>query len=121
VGVEHFRSEARRYDAAGRHVGPGEWLDFIHVANGVAPGTFGAPVSSGPWWAGGSVEEYADARVLHREDGSVSVVSTTEHGAVVLAEARRRFASMELVDVGEGSDTAGSDDGSAQMSRGGRR
>ena len=121
MGVEHFRSEARRYDADGRHVGPGEWLDFIHVANGVAPGTFGAAVSCGPWWAGGSVEEYLDARVLHREDGSVSVVSTTEHGRSVLAEARRRFDARERVAAGDGVDVARGNDACAQAKDGGAR
>lgn len=120
MGVEHFRSEARRYDVNGRHVGPGEWLDFIHVANGVAPDMFGAAISRGPWWAGGSVEEYADARVLHREDGSVSVVSTTDRGRAVLGEARRRFDARERIGAVDGADVAGSDDGYGQTRRGGR-
>lgn len=83
----HFRSEAKRYNAQGVHTGPGEWLDLIREANGVEAKFFDAPESSGPWWAGGSVEEYADARVIHREDGSVSVVATSDHGTEILNRA----------------------------------
>jgi len=82
----HFRSNAKRY-VDGVHVGPGEWLDVIHEANRLAPDTFGAPTSVDAWWAGGTVEEYTDARVLHREDGSLSVVSKTAFGSALLREA----------------------------------
>jgi hypothetical protein len=61
-----------------------EWQSVIWDANEIAPDTFGRPDHLGPWWAGGSVEEYPDARVLHRGDGSVSIVSKTEKGDEVL-------------------------------------
>lgn len=81
------RYPAKAFDETGQHIGPGPWLAVIHKANRISPGMFGTPTSIGPWWAGGSCEEYPDARVLHRGDGSVSIVAKTEHGAVVLAEA----------------------------------
>jgi len=68
-----------------------EWLRVIHTSNDIEPGMFGKPDYLGAWWAGGSVEEYPDARVLHRGDGSVSVVSKTERGDRVLCEAAKRL------------------------------
>lgn len=85
-----IRTPGKAYDDQGRHTGPGEWLRLIHEANrvckdhGLEP-LFDSPESSGDWWAGGYVEEYPDARVLHRDDESVSVVSKTPLGAQVLA------------------------------------
>lgn len=61
------------------------WLPVIHEANRV-DAIFGRPESTGPWWAGGTVEEYEHARVLHRGDGSVSITSKTEHGERVLRQ-----------------------------------
>jgi hypothetical protein len=84
--MTHVRTPGKAYDSAGKHTGPGPWLSVIHEANRITPGMFGEPDIS-PWWAGGEVEEYKDARVIHRPDGSVSVVSKTEHGAEVLATA----------------------------------
>lgn len=91
----HFRSNGKAYDAQGKHVGPGEWLTVIHEANRIAQEeglemVFGTPDSSGDWWAGGYVEEYKDARVLHREDESVSVVSKTDLGARLIRQAAER-------------------------------
>lgn len=54
-------------------------MTLIHTANELDP-IFGEPESQGDWWAGGFVEEYPDARVLHRLDESVSVVSKTPRG-----------------------------------------
>jgi hypothetical protein len=87
--MTHVRTPGKAYDAAGKHTGPGEWLTVIHEVNRIAPGTFGEPQSAGPWWAGGWAEEYADARVLHREDGSVSLVSKTDRGAELAQAAGR--------------------------------
>ena len=82
----HVRTPAKAYDSAGKHTGPGPWLNVIREACRLAPAMFGAPTSVGPWWAGGCVEEYEDARVIHRPDGlSVSIVSKTERGAEILA------------------------------------
>ena len=64
-----------------------EWLKVIHAANDADPGIFGEPESQGKWWAGGYVEEYADARVVHRSDPSVSIVSKTERGDKALRAA----------------------------------
>lgn len=90
---EQFRYPARKYDRAGEHIGPGMWLDVIHCANALEHGMFGEPLSTGPWWAGGYVEEYEAARVLHRdqdEEGnstSVSIIPKTPHAADILAKA----------------------------------
>lgn len=68
-----------------------EWLCVIWEANRIMneqglPPIFGKPEYLGEWWAGGGVEEYEDARVLLRGDGTVSIVSKTEHGASVLRD-----------------------------------
>jgi hypothetical protein len=88
----HFRSPGKAYDAQGNHTGPGQWLTVIRTANGIAKDQgqeplFDSPESTGDWWAGGYVEEYPDARVLHREDGSVSVISKTPRGADLIKRA----------------------------------
>lgn len=51
-----------------------EWMRVIYKSNELSPGMFGTPTFLGPWWAGGTVEEYEDARVIHRVDPSVSIV-----------------------------------------------
>lgn len=80
-----IRCMSRAYNEHGEHTGPGEWLQIIHESNRIHPGMFGAAESRGPWWAGGSVEEYTDARIIHRDDSpTVSVVSKTELGDTVL-------------------------------------
>lgn len=89
--MTHIRTPGKAYDDTGRHTGPGPWLGVIWEANRIDPDMFGAPLRTGPWWAGGSVEEYADARVLHRTDGSVSIVSLTDRGAAILAQAAARL------------------------------
>jgi hypothetical protein len=63
-----------------------EWLQLIWKANDLRPETFGEPEIS-EWWAGGTVEEYPDARVIHRGDGTVSVVAKTPEGLDVLSRA----------------------------------
>jgi hypothetical protein len=101
----HFRSAAKAYNDQGEHTGPGDWLTVIHEVNriaqeegivgpkvyadGKAP-IFGSPDSTGDWWAGGYVEEYPDARVLHREDDSVSIFSKTDRGADLIRRAAER-------------------------------
>lgn len=72
---------------AGRDGEAGEWLKVIWEANDIRPGTFLSPEHTGPWWAGGEVEEYPDARVIHRGDGTVSIVSKTDEGDRVLRAA----------------------------------
>lgn len=66
--------------------GPGEWLDLIHAVNAFDPGVF-TRAESEPWWAGGHVEEYHHARVIHRGDDSVSVVAKTPYGTELLRRA----------------------------------
>jgi len=83
--MTHIRTPAKAYDSHGMHTGPGQWLEVIWEVNRVFPGTFDCPDSQGDWWAGGHVEEYEHARVIHRADESVSVVSKTEYGATLLA------------------------------------
>lgn len=80
-----------RTAAEGREGDNPEWLHVIWAANEISPGTFGEPELLGDWWAGGSVEEYADARVLHRGDGSVSIVSKTDKGDEVLRAAAAKL------------------------------
>ena len=75
-----------------------EWLKVIWACNDISrewsptggddlsTRMFGAP-EIGPWWAGGTVEEYPDARVIHRGDETVSIVGKTERGDAALARA----------------------------------
>jgi len=60
------------------------------VANGVHHGFVGEPESVNAWWAGGSVEIYAHARVIHHPDDSVSVIAPDELGALQRVEERAR-------------------------------
>jgi hypothetical protein len=85
--MTHVRTAGKAFDAAGRHTGPGEWLTVIHEVNRIAPGTFGAPRHID--WDGipGACEDYPDARVIHRRDGTVSIVSKTPRGAELLKQA----------------------------------
>lgn len=84
-----FRTKfpAKAFDSDGQHTGPGPWLDLIGEACLVHPGFFDEPDSVGPWWAGGSVEEYPHARVIHHLDDSVSVVGLDDLGHTVLTQA----------------------------------
>ena len=91
----HFRSNGKAYDANGKHTGPGEWLTVIHTANRIAKDEgqeplFDSPESTGDWWAGGYVEEYPEARVLHRDDESVSVTSKTPRAADLIHRAAEK-------------------------------
>lgn len=69
---------------------PPEWLKVIWEANTIEPGFFGRPEIS-KWWAGGTVEEYEHARVLHRTDPSVSIIAKTEHGEDILRQVAKRL------------------------------
>ena len=66
-----------------------EWLPIVHATNTIDPELFGKPTHVGPWWAGGVVEDYADARIIHREDDSRTIVSRTDRGDVALAAAAK--------------------------------
>jgi hypothetical protein len=74
---------------------PPEWLQLIWETNRVAAEgqekeVFGKPRID-EWWAGGTVEEYPNARVIHRGDGTVSVVSKTQRGAEMITLAAGRL------------------------------
>ncbi len=78
-----------RFPAAAQHAtepGAQTWLNLIWLANGIDETMFGKPTSQGPWWAGGQVEEYEHARVIHDGD-SVRVVPKTDHGEDILRQA----------------------------------
>ncbi len=68
-----------------------EWLELIHTVNARAANResriFGKVLDTGPWWAGGSVEEYEHARVIHRDDDTVSVEGKTDAASTAIAEA----------------------------------
>lgn len=82
--MAHVRCLAERQEGEDKS----EWLSLIHKSNELAGnGFFGEPEVHGPWWAGGTAEEYPDARVIHRGDGSVSIVSKTEYGDQTLRRA----------------------------------
>lgn len=80
IGMAHIRTAAA--DPTGNFYP--EWLQIIHDCNDLDATMFGNPIELAAWWAGGSVEEYIDARVLHREDPSVSIIAKTEHGNEIL-------------------------------------
>jgi hypothetical protein len=82
---------AKTFDSHGQHTGPGPWLDLIGEANRLHPDLFDEPVSVGPWWAGGSVEQYPHARIIHHPDESVSVLALDELGHAVLTQADQRL------------------------------
>lgn len=94
--MDHFRSPAKAYDEAGNHIGPGKWLDVVRESNRVAllfdlPEPFQAPSETGKWWAGGYFEEYPTFRILHREDGSVSILAKHPSARRILESAVRRL------------------------------
>lgn len=69
-----------------------QWLRVIREVNKHRPDTFGQPVSTGPWWAGGYVEEYPDARVIlpaegRSEEEGVLILALTDEVAAALAAA----------------------------------
>src|SRR5215207_8347426 len=69
-----------------RQPGAQTWLNLVWACNDVEPGFFGAARHTGPWWAGGDVEEYRHARIITDGD-SVRIVGTSGHGDNVIAEA----------------------------------
>jgi hypothetical protein len=74
-----------------------EWMKVIWEANKIAEedgrggmAVFGRPTIE-KWWAGGTAEEYEHARVIHRGDGTVSVVAKTAIGDEVLEKAAQQL------------------------------
>ena len=62
------------------------WLELIWAANEIDPTMFMAPIIE-EWWAGGTVEEYPDARVIFTGDDTVRIVSKTDKGHDILTAA----------------------------------
>lgn len=104
------RYPAKAYDANGRHIGPGLWLTVIHEANRLCieagrERMFDEPTSTGDWWAGGYVEEYPEARVLHRDRGpdgdysNVSIHGKTPEAEALLDEAANNVESPHIKDI----------------------
>jgi len=59
-----------------------EWLQVIHAVNKDQPGSFGEPVATYDWWAGGSCEEYPEFRVILRDDSpTTNIQAKTEQAA----------------------------------------
>lgn len=83
------RTAAKSFDDKGRHIGPGPWLSVIWAVNEIIPGTFSTPDSTGPWWAGGYVEEYPTARVIHNTDETVYVAGKTQAVQDAIAQAAK--------------------------------
>lgn len=81
----HIRTAKERGVDSDGHPNNPEWLEVIWDANDIDPTFFGAPEIE-EWWAGGTVEEYEHARVLHRTDPSVSILSKTEYGDKILRQ-----------------------------------
>lgn len=79
--------------------GKPEWLRIVHAVNGIIPGTFGEPVSSGPWWAGGVCEDYPTARIIFRTDGSVSIVAMPNTETMDAVRAALRQAHLAVCGV----------------------
>jgi hypothetical protein len=76
---------SNRTDERGRP----EWLAAIHEINGIDR-IFGTAIHTEKWWAGGTVEIYEHARVIHRTDDSCSIVGLTERGdAAIVAAATK--------------------------------
>lgn len=94
-----FRYQAKAYDSKGQHIGPGPWLTVIRTANGLAQDAggeaiFGSPTSTGDWWAGGYVEEYPTARVIHNTDESVTITAKDDETAAILRRADEEVSAM---------------------------
>lgn len=76
VEVAHARFKATEATDSGDPA----WIGFIRTCNEIDPGLIARPDTVDDWWAGGSVEEYQDVRVLFREE-SVTIVAKTARGS----------------------------------------
>jgi len=67
-----------------------EWLQVIWKVNELRldPVVFGQPENK-PWWAGGMVEEYAEARVIFAGDDTVRIVGKTPEAEDLINRAAR--------------------------------
>lgn len=72
--------------------GQPEWFAFIRRVNELAKGrgedpVFDKPDHMGPWWAGGTVEDYPEARIIFRPDGTESIQAKSERAAQLFDQA----------------------------------
>lgn len=85
-----------RYTHALDATGRPEWLRVVHAVNGIRPDTFGEPIKSGDWWAGGQFEDYPEARIVFRPDGeSVDVIARSDEVDAALRLAHREVTGTE--------------------------
>lgn len=90
--------DAKAFDAAGNHTGPGPWLAVIHAVNGMVPGTFGEPTTEAVDLIGGGtryVEHYPEFDVVFLDAHpdtpqrkQVSIIALTQDAANLLADAK---------------------------------
>jgi hypothetical protein len=89
---------AEKGDGSGSAAGAPEWLKIIREANEFASEGdnlfFGAPKIE-DWWAGGTVEEYPDARFIFGGDGTCRVCAKTVRGREVLLQAMSNLGYRE--------------------------
>jgi hypothetical protein len=78
---------ARHIPPEGQHP---EWLQVIWQVNDDRPGTFLKPEIK-PWWAGGMVEEYPEARVIFVGDETVRVCGKTDEVEAAITAAARKL------------------------------
>jgi hypothetical protein len=67
------------------------WVDLFNRCTEIDPEVFSDRQAEERWWAGGTVQAFAHARIIRRPDGSVSLASTTEKGALALGEAAHQL------------------------------
>ena len=80
---------AVRLMAQGRDNQAPEWLKFIWECNTIQDDFFGKPTfeKDGPI----EIEVYPNARVIHRNDGTVSIVSKTPQGDDVMKKVAKKM------------------------------
>lgn len=76
--------------AGAREPGAQTWINLVWECNTISSGFFGAPQYTGDWWAGGTVEEYGQARIV-RDTSSVRIIGSSARGDLVIAEAAERL------------------------------
>jgi hypothetical protein len=89
-----------------RRPGAQTWLNLVWVCNEVRPGFFGAPTATDDWWAGGTFEEYPEARIITDASG-VRIVGTSPAGDLVIQEAAERLGVHVTTDTAARASTAG--------------
>lgn len=78
-----------------------EWLQVIHAVNRQQAGSFGEPLATYDWWAGGWCEEYPEFRVILRDDSeTANVQAKTEAARTNLKAALLEVTGYEYDDQG---------------------